>query len=454
MMTTRCHDLRTVSRSPIRVVLADDHPVVRRGLAALLDSVEGIEVVGQAATGREAVREAQLLAPDVVLMDVQMPDLDGVEASRRIATASPGVAVLVLTMHDDDETVVAALRAGARGFLLKGADQEDPPRGRRGRRRRDDRGAVGRGRTSSRGWPWSRPRRAPFPDLTPRERAVLAPMAGGRRNGVIAAELGLAAKTVANHVSAILLKLGVETRGEAVLRARDAGLGGIRGDGTRPAPVAPPSRSSVELAGVLVVGAATALSRGGARLSRCPGSRGRSAPSSWARPSASPRPWSGDGGGEAAGSGAGWIAAVGVALLGHRRAGGGRGPRPGAGHARVRGLGVVFGPRAARSRAGLPDRTSRARRRALRPRWWSRSAGSRWSSRPVAWAVTITGGVSLLVTAVSAVVWSRSERSRDVDRERILWLLLGAGGGHGGGRRTPPLRGRAAARRRSPRSSC
>ena len=147
-----------MSSSPIRVVLADDHPVVRRGLAALLDSVEGIEVVGQAATGREAVREAQLLAPDVVLMDVQMPDLDGVEASRRIATASPGVAVLVLTMHDDDETVVAALRAGARGYLLKGADQEEIRRAVH---------AVVAGEmivaprprpTSSRGWPWSRPR--------------------------------------------------------------------------------------------------------------------------------------------------------------------------------------------------------------------------------------------------------------------------------------------------------
>jgi len=110
---------------PVRVVLADDHPVVRRGLAALLWSVEGIEVVGQASSGLEAVREAQLLAPDVVLMDVRMPDLDGVEASRRIAATNPRVAVLVLTMHDDDETVFAAVRAGARGYLLKGAEQEE-----------------------------------------------------------------------------------------------------------------------------------------------------------------------------------------------------------------------------------------------------------------------------------------------------------------------------------------
>ncbi|GAA4884498.1 response regulator [Actinomycetospora straminea] len=203
---------------PIRVVLADDHPVVRRGLAALLDSVDGIAVVGQAATGREAVREAQLLAPDVVLMDVQMPDLDGVEASRRIAATSPGVAVLVLTMHDDDETVLAALRAGARGYLLKGADQEEIRRAVH---------AVVAGEMivapAAAAHVVARlaapPPAAPFPELTPRERDVLDAMARGRRNHAIAEELGLAAKTVGNHVSAILAKLGVETRAEAVAGA-------------------------------------------------------------------------------------------------------------------------------------------------------------------------------------------------------------------------------------------
>ena len=222
-LTTRCH-ADDVS-GPIRVVLADDHPVVRRGLAALLESVEGIEVVGQAATGREAVREAALLAPDVVLMDVQMPDLDGVEASRRIATATPGVAVLVLTMYEDDETVVAALRAGARGYLLKGADQEEI-------RRAVHSVVAGEmivapsaaahvlARLAS-----AAPPAPPFPELTPRERDVLAAMARGRRNGAIAAELGLAAKTVGNHVSAIITKLGVESRGDAAAAARAAGLG-------------------------------------------------------------------------------------------------------------------------------------------------------------------------------------------------------------------------------------
>jgi len=216
----------TIDAAPIRVVIADDHPVVRRGLAALLESVEGVEVVGQASTGREAVREAQLLAPDVVLMDVQMPDLDGVEASRRIATSSPGVAVLVLTMHDDDETVLAALRAGARGYLLKGADQEEIRRAVH---------AVVAGemivapaaaahvvaRLAAPPAP-----AAPFPELTPREREVLDAVARGRPNGAIAAELGLAPKTVGNHVSTIFTKLGVATRAEAVVAARRAGLGG------------------------------------------------------------------------------------------------------------------------------------------------------------------------------------------------------------------------------------
>ena len=109
----------------LRVVLADDHPVVRRGLRALLTTIDGIEVVGEAADGEAAVKEAQLLAPDIVLMDVRMPGLDGVEATRRIRSAVPGVAVLVLTMFDDDATVFTAMRAGARGYLLKDARGEE-----------------------------------------------------------------------------------------------------------------------------------------------------------------------------------------------------------------------------------------------------------------------------------------------------------------------------------------
>ena len=119
----RCE--RRVARPPVRVVLADDHPVVRDGLAALLSSVPGIEVVATAATGREAVRAAVTEAPDVLVLDVQMPDLNGVEAAAEIARAAPAVAVLMLTMFDDDDSVFAAMRAGARGYLLKGAGQEE-----------------------------------------------------------------------------------------------------------------------------------------------------------------------------------------------------------------------------------------------------------------------------------------------------------------------------------------
>jgi DNA-binding NarL/FixJ family response regulator len=215
---------------PVRVVLADDHPVVRRGLAALLSSVDGIEVVGQASSGLEAVREAQLLAPDVVLMDVRMPDLDGVEASRRIAATSPDVAVLVLTMHDDDETVFAALRAGARGYVLKDSGREGLLRAIR---------AVAGGEAifspSIAGrvldfFARRRPSVAPedFPMLTARERDVLHLIAQGRSNPQISAQLGLSPKTTSNYVSAILTKLQVRDRAEAAVRARGAtpGSGG------------------------------------------------------------------------------------------------------------------------------------------------------------------------------------------------------------------------------------
>ncbi len=210
---------------PVRVVLADDHPVVRRGLAALLWSVEGIEVVGQASSGLEAVREAQLLAPDVVLMDVRMPDLDGVEASRRIAATNPRVAVLVLTMHDDDETVFAAVRAGARGYLLKGAEQEEIRRAIHAVVAGEMIFAPGvTGHLLARLSGPATPAGA-FPALTPREREILDRMAAGRSNGAIATEFSLAAKTVGNHVSAIFAKLGVATRAEAIVTARDQGLG-------------------------------------------------------------------------------------------------------------------------------------------------------------------------------------------------------------------------------------
>jgi len=212
--------------TPLRVLLADDHAVVRRGIAALLSSVGGIEVAGEAATGSEAIREAQLVRPDVVVMDVRMPDMDGVEATRGLAAALPECAVLMLTMFDDDETVFAAMRAGARGYLLKGAAQDDILHAIRSvaaghvvlgpgiARRLLDQATEPRG-----------PSPDPFPELTARERQILDLIAAGRGNGAIAAELGVATKTVVNHVSAIFAKLRLATRAEAIVRAREAGLG-------------------------------------------------------------------------------------------------------------------------------------------------------------------------------------------------------------------------------------
>lgn len=217
--------LRDDGSPVIRVLVADDHPVVRRGMGALLASLDGVEVVGEAADGAAAIREAQLTRPDVVIMDVQMPALDGVEATRRLSTLLPDVAVLVLTMFEDDETVFSAMRAGARGYLLKGAGQEDILAAIRsvvvGQV------VIGPGVANRLMAHLSTPRPAgpAFPGLTPREREILERIAAGDSNGAIAARFGLAAKTVGNHVSAIFAKLRVATRAEAIVRAREEGLG-------------------------------------------------------------------------------------------------------------------------------------------------------------------------------------------------------------------------------------
>jgi DNA-binding NarL/FixJ family response regulator len=216
------------SVAPLRVLLADDHPVVRRGIAALLSTLEGVELVGEASTGAEAIREAVLVRPSVVVMDVRMPDMDGVEATRRLAAAAPECAVLMLTMFDDDETVFAAMRAGARGYLLKGAAQEDILQAIRSvaaghvvlgpgvaQRLLDHLSAPAP----------AAPAEAAFPELTARERQILDLVAAGRNNTAIAAELGLATKTVVNHVTAIFTKLRLASRAEAIVRAREAGLG-------------------------------------------------------------------------------------------------------------------------------------------------------------------------------------------------------------------------------------
>ena len=210
---------------PLRVVLADDHPVVRDGLAALLSSIPGIEVTATVATGREAVRAAVVEAPDVLVLDVQMPDTDGLTAATEVLRAAPSVAVLMLTMFDDDDTVFAAMRAGAHGYLLKGATQDEIVRAIRavaageaifgpGVARRVL-GLAGAGRPAQ-----------PFADLTQRERQVLELLAAGLTTTAVGARLGLAPKTVTNHASAVFAKLGVSSRAEAVARARRAGLGG------------------------------------------------------------------------------------------------------------------------------------------------------------------------------------------------------------------------------------
>jgi DNA-binding NarL/FixJ family response regulator len=209
----------------VRVVIADDHPVVRDGLGALLGSRPGIEVVGTAASGREAVRAAVTVRPDVLVLDLQMPDLDGVAAAREIGRAAPDVAVLVLTMYDDDDSVFAAMRAGARGYLLKGASQDEIARAIHAVAAGEAifGPAVARRVLAQLSAPTAPT--TPFPELTPRERQVLELMTAGLTTSAIGARLGLAPKTVTNHTSAVFAKLQVQGRAEAVARARRAGLG-------------------------------------------------------------------------------------------------------------------------------------------------------------------------------------------------------------------------------------
>lgn len=215
--------------SGISIVIVDDHPVYRDGLAALLDLLPDLEVVGRAADGAEAVELVAELRPDVVIMDLQMPEMNGIEATRRITAALPDTAVLVLTMGEDDGTVLAALRGGARGYLRKGAEQDEIVRA----ITTVHAGGVVFGaslatRIADVLAPPVRPER-PFPELTERETEVLDLVAAGRNNAQIAAALYLSPKTVRNNVSNILAKLRATDRAEVIIRARDAGLGGASG---------------------------------------------------------------------------------------------------------------------------------------------------------------------------------------------------------------------------------
>jgi DNA-binding NarL/FixJ family response regulator len=216
-----------VSESTVRIVVADDHPLYRRGLANLLAAQPGWDVVAAAEDGLGAVTAAHTHQPDVVVMDLRMPGLDGIEATRRIVGASPHVAVLVLTMYEDDGSVFSAMRAGARGYLLKGADQAEIVRavaavaggeaifGAAVATRILEFFAAGRPRETE----------VVFPQLTAREHEVLDLIAAGRNNTELAESLFLSPKTVRNHVSNIFTKLQVADRAQAIVLARDAGLG-------------------------------------------------------------------------------------------------------------------------------------------------------------------------------------------------------------------------------------
>ena len=228
----------TATGSPVtdgitRVLVADDHTTFRAGLRALLETADDMAVVGEAASGEAALSAVDTLQPDVVLMDINMPGVDGLEATRRIVDRVPHVGVLVLTMHDDDETVFAAVRAGARGYLLKGAPRADLLRAVRAVAAGEAIFGPGVARRLMAYFarPAPRPDPTAFPELTEREREILDLVARGRSNAAITAELVLAPKTVRNHVSNILSKLQARDRSEAIVRAREAGMGG---EGPRP----------------------------------------------------------------------------------------------------------------------------------------------------------------------------------------------------------------------------
>lgn len=211
----------------VRVVLADDHPMYLYGLRAVLEQSESVEVVASVRDGEELLRATSEHGPDVVITDLSMPDLGGVEATRLLLKTQPSLAVLVLTMHEDDEHVFAALRSGARGYLVKGSGGEEIVRAVLAVASGD---AIYGGAVARRivaffaGEDQESPTARAFPELTPREREVLDLLATGTRNHEIARRLGMSEKTVRNHVSQVLLKLHVPDRTAAALRAREAGL--------------------------------------------------------------------------------------------------------------------------------------------------------------------------------------------------------------------------------------
>lgn len=212
---------------PIRVFVADDHALFRDGLHALFDSLNDIDLLGEAADGEQAVEGAAELQPDVVLMDIQMPGMNGIEATREIVATSPHIGVIVVSMLEDDDSVFTAMRAGARGYVLKGAGQEQLLRTIRSVASGEalfGPGIAERLMNFFANLEPSADLRA-FPELTKREYEVLELIARGNTNDQIARSLVITSKTVRNHVSNIFNKLQVADRAQAIIRARDAGIG-------------------------------------------------------------------------------------------------------------------------------------------------------------------------------------------------------------------------------------
>ncbi len=212
---------------PIRIFVADDHTLFRDGLRALFDSLDDIELVGEAANGEHAVSGAKETQPDVVLMDIQMPALNGIEATRQIVATSPHIGVIIVSMLEDDDSVFAAMRAGARGYVLKGADQEQMLRTIRSVAGGEALFGAGIAERLMSFFSNLEPAGDPkaFPELTDREHEVLDLIAQGKNNTEIARQLEISQKTVRNHVSNIFNKLQVADRAQAIIRAREAGLG-------------------------------------------------------------------------------------------------------------------------------------------------------------------------------------------------------------------------------------
>ena len=215
---------------PIKVLIADDHVFYREGVRALLSNVAEVDVVGEANNGEEAIAQSKELQPNVILMDLKMPSMNGIDATRRIHETHPNIGVLVITMFDDDDSVFAAMRAGARGYLLKDADKDEVVRTivavERGEAIFSP--AIAKRMMQYFAAPSASSKKnqlSEFAELTDRELEILDLIAQGHNNLVISNKLSLSIKTVQNYVSSILTKLQVADRAQAIVRAREAGLG-------------------------------------------------------------------------------------------------------------------------------------------------------------------------------------------------------------------------------------